>query len=464
MTNSYYIKHRYLAWQRNRSKDNSWLIGLLLFFIGFQVCQGIYNAFPDLVAALMARRPELSEQSASLIIYSGLLLSSFLMLLTFSPPQVHDLPYRIWRTRPRDIATGYLLLAPISWVNIVAIAFMTPALLRMQQYEPFIFWKFLLLWHAIYFISIAIHLVANKTPVRSIAAVLVSGLSGWLFFFASEPPVVGIGSALALLALALSLAYWQCIRYLRRRDIFQSEGTKKSIWDSLSFREGLMQLEWALITRNKRTRSNFIAGVLALPVIFYTFPATGEQTAFLPLIVLGVLVTAFPMLQHGIYMIGWEGSYFDLLISRVTMKEFFEFKYRFFVMSSLAMFGICALMFFWSPMLFLPMLAALTYNIGVNTYIVLQGSLSNTVKLDLDQKTIFNTQAINGTLIINSLLLVLVPVIVFAIAKSFLGEEGASLVLIGIGLVGIVFRRPALNQIVLQAQRKKYALAKGFRS
>ena len=464
MIDWYYVSHRYLALTRDKTREHSWLVAFVLLAFSIQMIRLLYSVFPDIQQLITTQFGGYSPSEASLIIFYSCIVLGTISLLLLSPPRLHYLPYSIWYTQPRDISIGYLLLSLFFPIQLLRVVIMAPILIQVQKLHADIWLTYFGLWLTSYYFTLLIHFYKGKLPVRSFVIISAIGIMPMMLFFQINPVTPAHWIVWLSLPVLIILCYYQLNWYQKNKGADTEKTQKSSIWGWVSFKNSLMQLEWALMTRNKRTRSNLIAGLISIPFIFYLFTQTEQDIVFMPVLLIGLVVTAFIMLQHGIYMIGWEGSYFDLLISRFSFSEFFEFKYRFFVLTSLGMFALSTLLMFWNPHLFIPLFSALMYNLGINIYIILQGSLSNTTRLDLNQKTVLNTQALNGTLLMNSILIVLVPIILYAFLQSIWNEMIAALILAALGALGMLFKRPILRSIISSAEQKKYSLANGFRS
>jgi hypothetical protein len=91
------------------------------------------------------------------------------------------------------------------------------------------------------------------------------------------------------------------------------------------------------------------------------------------------------------------------------------------------------------------------YNIGVNTHVIMLGGAYNRKKINLDQKAAFNYQGTGAVQWLIGIPLMVIPMALFGLLNWLVSFEIATLVLAGMGFVGI-----ALHKTFMKAITKKY--------
>jgi hypothetical protein len=463
----FYIKHRYLELVRSGSQSGAWLVFIFLLIIGLQTGLSIYQEFPGILDAYSGFIGYATIGSATWGLFVLYLLMDFAVKLIFNPLPLKLKHYALLSTNPLDIAVSYQPLSVISPVQFALLLLSIPIVSRFASMIDQAWLIFFLLWFATHFLSVTFHHVksgyrfAMLGTVVSLVAIhfygmvdLDIGLSNFLF--------LGFGLLIIFIISVLTTN-----NYIKNyRDEEEAGASWLESWLSeLAFGSYLMRLEWALMIRNKRTRTNILSGVISIIFIGYMMiKYENINITVFPFFVIGVFMTGFLMIQHGIYTLAWEGNYFDFLISRISLREFILFKYKFFLTSSVLLMTLAMPFFAINSNLFISLLAACCYNISVNSILVLNGALANRVKLDLNRNTLFNYQGLNATLFMNSILIVFLPVFLFAVVKSQINETYVSLVILALCAVLFAFHRPILNKIIRRLESKKYELAKGYRA
>jgi len=108
-------------------------------------------------------------------------------------------------------------------------------------------------------------------------------------------------------------------------------------------------------------------------------------------------------------------------------------------------------------------LAAFLFNMGVNTFLLLFLSTYNTKRIDLSKSSAMNYQ---GTTFKNFLIVIpmmFLPMILIILFSALFSATIALWILAVSGMAGILLRKQLLTLCVHQFNRRKYALAEGFR-
>jgi hypothetical protein len=106
--------------------------------------------------------------------------------------------------------------------------------------------------------------------------------------------------------------------------------------------------------------------------------------------------------------------------------------------------------------------AAMVYNIGINSYILLYAGSFNRKKIDLSQRAAFNYQGTGAVQWIVGFPLLFIPMIFFYIPYKFINFESGIATLIILGIVGVVFHQKLMAFITKKYFDSKYKMINAF--
>ncbi|MFD2566924.1 DUF5687 family protein [Pseudotenacibaculum haliotis] len=224
-----------------------------------------------------------------------------------------------------------------------------------------------------------------------------------------------------------------------------------------------MQLDLRLIMRNKRTKSTLFILVIGLlyGLFFYPQPVYRDMEFFYSFI--GIFSTGSFLINFGQFIPAWDSGYYKMLMSQnFEYKRYLESKFVLMSMSVvlLFVFGIPYVYFGWK--ILLVHFAAMIYNIGVNTHVIMYGGSFNRKKINLDQKAAFNYQGTGAVQWLIGIPLMVIPMGLFAALNYFINFEVAVTVLIALGLLGIVFHTKIMKTITKKYIKSKYKMIGAF--
>ena len=224
-----------------------------------------------------------------------------------------------------------------------------------------------------------------------------------------------------------------------------------------------LQLDLKMIWRNKRTRSTLFIMVLALfyGLIFYPNPKYQETIPML--IFVGIFITGIFMINFGQFIPAWDSAYYKLLMSQnIKYKEYLKSKYLLMNLSAVALFVLSIPYVYFGWKILLIHFAAMVYNIGVNSHMLLYGGSFNRKRIDLSQRAAFNYQGTGAVQWIIGFPLLAFPVLIFYIPYHFFGFEAGIATLIILGGLGILFHQKIMDFIVKKYLASKYKMIAAF--
>ncbi len=224
-----------------------------------------------------------------------------------------------------------------------------------------------------------------------------------------------------------------------------------------------LQLDLKLLWRNKRPRSSVFIVVLGLfyGLIFYPNPTYQNMPAFY--VFVGIFVTGIFMINFGQFIPAWDSGYYKLLMSQnIKYEEYLNSKYSLMLMSAILMFLLSIPYVYFGWKVLLVHFAAMIYNIGVNSHVLLYGGSFNRKKIDLTQRAAFNYQGTGAVQWIIGFPLLFIPMIFFYIPYKFISFEAGIATLIILGIIGIVFHRKIMTSITRRYINTKYKMINAF--
>ncbi len=224
-----------------------------------------------------------------------------------------------------------------------------------------------------------------------------------------------------------------------------------------------LQLDLKLIWRNKRPRSTLLMLVMSLfyGLIFYPNPTYQGMPAMY--VFVGIFVTGIFMINFGQFIPAWDSGYYSMLMSQnIKYKQYLNSKYKLMMVSAVALFVLSIPYVYFGWEVLLVHFAAMVYNIGVNTHVLLYGGSFNRKKINLNERAAFNYQGTGAVQWLIGFPLMALPVLLFYITYKFINFEAGIAILIMLGVLGVVFHQKLMKAIVKRYKNKKYEMIAAF--
>ena len=361
----------------------------------------------------------------------------------------------------RVVAAEYSALGTVAWfVSILAIMFFNNFLavyLKKQMVQNFR-------------LFVAIGLTYVLVIILDYLGVFsFQKISAIVFNLIGEVPLIAIG----IVAFPVVM-YFLNYQFLASNTYIEEISTKKKA-NSMAFsntefldRFGevgkYIGLELKLIWRNKRTKSVAQMSTLLLfyGLIFYTQDLYVNNYGWITFV--GVFITGLFMINYGQFILGWESSYFDGILSKnIDPYQYFLAKFWLMVPLSAVAYLISLLYGFFGTHIMLVHTMAFLYNIGINVFVILYASTFNKKKIDLQKKAAFNWQGTGATQFVLVLPLLAAPILLFLpfilLDMEYLGMA----VISGLSLISLSLSKVWFRLIVKRFVQEKYKMAAGFR-
>ena len=277
--------------------------------------------------------------------------------------------------------------------------------------------------------------------------------------------------ALVVLANSVYLLNYRLLKACFYPEAIDRKGVKKQVaTQSLSFmsRFGqigeLIGLELKLILRHKRTKSViYVTPIFLLYGFLYNTPGYSDSAIWL--IFVGIIVTGMTMLSYGNFIIAWDSTFFDGILTRKgSVVDYFRAKYYLLAFFCIVNYILTTPYAFLNVKYLWVQTACFLFNIGVSALIMIWFANYNRKRIELAQGSAFSWQGTGASHFLTLLPAMLLPSIIVAICK-WLGSENLGLVILGtLGLAGLFGSKWIIQSFCRGFAKSKYAMAEGFRN
>lgn len=453
----------------------------IFLFLGFTLNE-LLNEANDMLTPL-----QVFNGAMIYIVFGGVLIRFFLMQLnTFNLQSYQSLPIK------RRSLVNYIIFRPVfTLFNYVTLFTVIPFAIKsvMHYYSggialQFVFVFILIIWFDTLFSAYLKRQFGSSFIATIVLLMIVAGfgmleyfkifslfnLSQKIFDFTTLHFVGLIVPIIAVIA-----AYGINLLFFYRNyypDDFNKKVAKNKITATGNFsfleRYGtvgeLIALQLKLILRHKRTKSLLFSAVILLlfGLIYYSNPVYNDKQSML--IFAAIFTTGGLMIIYGQWIISWESSYFDFILTKnIPVKTYMQANYYLLMAFNLITFILTTPYFFYGKNIMLLQLVAFLYNTGVNISLFLYFAPYNSKRIDLNSRGKFNSQGTTYKNFIIVLPILFFPMILMGIA-SLLGNPNIGLYIMGgMGIIGFAFRNKLIDWSVILFNKRKYKMAVGFR-
>ncbi len=487
------FRHTWLGFRRAHYFDRSMGLKLLMLIVGFFIAGYLLllgtflplilvNVFPD-------KPPHESFFSLLWLIYAGDLM---LRLFMQKPPKQLVQAYMSLPVKRRMLARFILLRSWFSLYNYYLFLILVPFYMRtLLQISGAAFWYAMLGSFLLAAINHSIMMWIKTRPagqaksllfLMPLAAIMV--LLGALYpeklMDASRQLGLAFisGDALAFIIPAAAMILLQSItsRGLQRA-FYEWQGEEKSDMPAGTgkldrffgnFPEyGLYwQLEWQLMTRNRRASGvlkQIPLAIIGIPLLFY-FMGDQDITTYTYLFVLIAGGHGFNYLQ---YAYSWESPFFDWISTRqIDMHKFIRAKYYFHTgLGFLQLIPLLVMLALLSPQVIWLMAGMFFYVTGPIFAFLLNAGVKNSTRIDPNKRASFNMEGTSGTLFLTILvsMLSVIPVMIIAFFLPFSSPVSVFVVTTITGMLFMLFHRRWIRAIARRFTKQKYSLLNKYR-
>lgn len=485
------FKHYWLQSVRSPSYYKNLIVNIFaglmaLYFISILVMLGLL--LPKLLQ-------EIAPQSNPADIFNGSIIYAMLalLLIRYVMQPLSRLNIESYQVLPvkRDTLVNYLLIKPLlNPLNYLVFCFVIPFVITgiyptfgIVSSFRFLFITIFLIWFNTLmalllkrkFSNIFIGTLALLTIVAGLAALeyfkifSLFSMSQDIFGFLIQTPFVWFSvifmSLLSFLLNKLFFAHNYYPESFERKSKKRESGTQQFTFMERFGKIGeFITLEMKLVLRHKRTKSTLYTALFFLlyGLIFYPNPIYNESAGWL--LFVAIFVTGTGMLMFGQWIINWDGSHFDFLMTRnIDTHTYIRANYTLMLALCIVSFIATTPYFLFGRQIIIYHLVAFVYNAGVNIYVYLFAATLNTKRLELSKGSSMNMQGVSYKNFLVMVPLLVIPITLIKVFELFSAINIALIIISLFGIVGILFREQLLRVIEKQFLRRKYALCKGFR-
>jgi len=126
------------------------------------------------------------------------------------------------------------------------------------------------------------------------------------------------------------------------------------------------------LLRNKRSKTVLLLIPFFLLYGLFFYPQEMYKESNGMLVFVGIFITGGFLIAYGQYIMAWESSHFDFILSsNISIYDFFKAKYYLMVIPTTVLYFLTIPYIYFGMEIFWLNLAALFYNLGVNAPILL---------------------------------------------------------------------------------------------
>lgn len=485
-----FLSHLYKSFARSSSVGKDTAIQIMLGFIvvalvGYSLALGF--ALEKIIINTLKQKDAINFLNGLLIYYflGGFITRYFLQSL----PALEAQPY-LHLPIPRSKIVNFLIgKSLVHVINISVFLLFTPFALGVvaETYGIAQAWVWLL---SLWFLSLINHFMVILVKVNLAQSALTlftfivictlvacADYFGWLklslvseILFSKALHGYTLGWILILIIILFYYAIYRTFKnklYPEEFSVQENQTFQSANWEFLQ-KFGLLgawaKVELKLILRNKRSRELLLMHTVFLlfPLGFYSY--TKNQDSYGSLLFFGMISSGFFTMNYGQFLFSWQGAHFDFTLTQPTsIRQFVESKYWLLVSTTMVWFLFSIPYVFLGWQFLLINLAASLYNIGINTFVVMNMSMWGAKRIDLKHSGSLNFEGIGAAQWIMGLPLFAGPY-VFYIPLSLMGYPMLGLVSVGMaGLIGMIFQKLNIDFTTLRLSNRRHLMASNFR-
>lgn len=451
---------------------------LLFAAMGLLVYDMIQDTNPD------AEPIGLLSKYALYYIFGDLVFRFFMQKL----PVTHIRPLLILPIKKSKIAFHTLFKGYNNFFLWIHIVFLIPLVIRFG-FEGYPLQN-LIPWAVSFFCFIGLNvmfntLIGNNKIIFGILLAFIGGISlihfytdldylsyfGAFFeFFYYKPWAV-----ILAIAIFLASAYYLYKEYLNSLYLdtgMKLEEEKKrefKFLENLGSQNHFLQNDIRLILRNKRSRGTLFMSLFLFLYGLYFFKNTDvfELGNGAMLLLFSIFITGAFLLNFGQFVPSWDSSYYPLLMSQnIRYRDYIISKWKI-VLWGAVIFGAASMLYLLKdPLLIYPLVAAILFNIGMNSFLVLITGAFIKTPIDLTQnnKMFGDSKSFNFQALLMNLPMFALPMMLFFVVGFFANPLYGYYTVGGIGLLGLLFKNKFIDMAESLYQKRKYETLEAYKS
>ncbi|MBW6497576.1 MAG: hypothetical protein K0B09_04245 [Bacteroidales bacterium] len=479
-----FLQHAWLSFRRAHYFERSIGIKLIIGFVVLSMLWYIHLIARILPGFLQELYPDKLPHELYFSVLFVLFLSDQLMrLLGQKLPRHKIAPYLHLPIPRKKLATYTLLRSWLSPFNIYLILVSFPFLRRVivPDFGMEAFWMTIIGLVLVAGLSHSIVIWAKTSEKMGLviwyAGLAIAAIFSWLFFHEIKDASLSLGMAMMsgnLAVFAIPVLLVAALNYLALQNLqksytlvvtpavskFEGSGYMGRLFARMPVYGPYWDLEWKLLTRNKRPRANVYQWPFAILVVVAMISASFNEStmvSFYPIMLMFMGSFGFYHLQ---YTFSWESRFFDFIaVSTIDLQRFILAKYYFYTGVALLQFlMLLPIIWFLQPAAVPMLFSLMLYATGPVFALLIYLGVSNSTRLDPNKKAIFNFEGTSGILFI-SILLVFVSLVPVAAAGLLLPWGKKTGIYVSTAITGLAFistHKWWLSATARKFARKKY--------
>ena len=272
--------------------------------------------------------------------------------------------------------------------------------------------------------------------------------------------------------LVIGLYIWNQKNLLRRfyldeslKGKTQAANTQEFLWvrkfgDIAPF----LQLDLKLIWRNKRPKTTIWMSLLLVSYGLIFYPNDSYADFQIIFVFVGIFMTGIFMINFGQFIPAWDASYFSMMMSQnIPLKKYLASKIGLMTFSVVVLTILTTPYVYFGYHILILNLACAVYNIGVNVPVLLYAGSFNRKRIDLEKSPFMNYQGTGAAQWIVGIPLMVLPVLIFWGIEALVSFNAGIVTMAGLGILGLLLRKPIMDFIELAYKKNKYAMVQGFK-
>lgn len=222
-----------------------------------------------------------------------------------------------------------------------------------------------------------------------------------------------------------------------------------------------------LIRRNKRAKTAVIMSAVFLlyGLLFFTGAFEAYDNSFMHMFA-AIFVTGGFLFTFGQFVPSWDSAYYPLMMSQnIQYKEYISSKWWLVVIGTIISTILASFYLYLGFDIYLMIIAAGIFNIGVNSHLVLLGGAYIKTPIDLasSKQAFGDKKSFNVKTLLLSLPKMIVPMALYAIGNSLIGAYWGVILVILAGVAGFAFRNRVFSMIEKIYKTEKYETLNSYK-
>jgi hypothetical protein len=170
------------------------------------------------------------------------------------------------------------------------------------------------------------------------------------------------------------------------------------------------------------------------------------------------------IINYGQFLFAWQSAHFDgMMASNLGVKTYIKSKFVLFTAVCTVVLLVTSLYGLLSWKLLLVQVAAYLYNVGIHTVISVYFATYSYKAIDIGRGATFNYQGMGAEKWLYSLVIFLVPMVLYAPFALFINAWAGIAALALLGLISFLLQDWWIDLLTKEFFKRKYKILSGFR-